>query len=110
MPQIHQVTQHIIDIQEEANPGVAVDVDITEHQAQYGKLYKSFKKDSEALRTDLRSLKTAHPELSDRITALEKYVTELDTLSEFPKFVQITKDKIVNNNVSVPVFLSKKAP
>jgi hypothetical protein len=24
--------------------------------------------------------------------------------------VQITKDKVVNNNVSVPVFLSKKAP
>jgi uncharacterized protein YqhQ len=46
MPQIHQVTQHIIDIQEEANPGVAVDVDMTEHQAQYSKVYKNFKKDS----------------------------------------------------------------
>ena len=70
MPQIHQVTQHIIDIQEQANPGVAVDVDITEHQAQYSKLYKNFKNDSEALTKDLRALKSAHPELSDRISAL----------------------------------------
>lgn len=27
MPQVHQVTQHVYDVQEEANPGVAVNVD-----------------------------------------------------------------------------------
>lgn len=61
MSQVHQVTQHVVDIQEESNPGVAVDVDFHEHQAKYNTLYKSFKKDSNSLITDLRSMRKSHP-------------------------------------------------
>lgn len=35
MPQVHEVSKHIYDIQEEGNPGVAVDVDFQEHERQY---------------------------------------------------------------------------
>jgi hypothetical protein len=37
-------------------------------------------------------------------------LSQLDEISAFPKIVQVTKDKFVNNNVNVPVFLSKKTP
>lgn len=61
MPQVHQVTQHIIDIQEEAHPGVAVDVDFNEHQEKYNKLYNNLKKDTRDLLSELRAMKKAHP-------------------------------------------------
>jgi hypothetical protein len=61
MPQIHQVTQHIIDVQEEANPGVATDVEFNEHQAQYNKIYKNLKKNSENLVGELKSIKRSNP-------------------------------------------------
>lgn len=61
MPQVHQVTQHIIDIQEEAHPGVAVDVDFNEHREKYNKLYNNLKKDTRDLITELKAMKKAHP-------------------------------------------------
>jgi hypothetical protein len=64
MPQVHQVTQHVFDIQEHENPGVAVDADFSEHQEKYSKLVKSFKKDSSALVSELKSMKKSHPELA----------------------------------------------
>ena len=108
MPQVHQVTQHVFDIQEHEHPGVAVDVDISEHQAQYSKLRKNFKKDSDALVNELRSMKKSHPELTEKLQAIEKYVNEFDKIDAFPKIVQTTKDKVVNRDVKVPVLLSNK--
>lgn len=67
MSQVHQVTQHVIDIQEEHNPGVAVDVDFHEHQAKYNTLYKGFKKDSDSLLVELKSMKKSNPHLSDKL-------------------------------------------
>lgn len=108
MPQVHQVTQHIIDIQEEAHPGVAVDVDFQEHQEKYDKLYKGLKKDTRDLIAELKAMKRAHPELSEKISALESYITQLDEISAFPKVVQVTKEKIVNKDVAVPVIMPRK--
>lgn len=70
MPQVHQVTQHVFDIQEQASPGVAVDADFNDHQAQYNKLYKSFKKDSDSLVTDLKALRKTHPELTEKLESV----------------------------------------
>lgn len=109
MPQIHQVTQHVYDIQEEANPGVAVDADFNEHQKQYNKLYSSLKKDSQALIEELRTMKKSNPELAEKLSSIENYVEELDKISAFPKIVQVTKDRVVNNNVSVPVLMPGKS-
>lgn len=61
MPQVHQVTQHVVDVQEEANPGVAVDVDFNEHQEKYNKLKSGLKKNSEALIGDLKAMKNSNP-------------------------------------------------
>ena len=108
MPQVHQVTQHVFDIQEHENPGVAVDVDISEHEAHYSKLRQNFKKDTDALISELKSMKNSHPELTEKLQAIEKYVNEFDKLDAFPKIVQTTKDKVVNRDVKVPVLLSSK--
>lgn len=86
-----------------------MDVELSEHQAKYNKLYKSFKKDSDALVSDLKSMRKSHPELSDKLKSIENYVSELDKLSEFPKIVQVTKDKVVNRDVAVPVLLSSQS-
>lgn len=67
MSQVHQVTQHVIDVQEENHPGVAVDVDFHEHQAKYNTLYKAFKKDSDSLLVELKSMKKSNPQLSDKL-------------------------------------------
>jgi hypothetical protein len=108
MPQIHQVTQHIIDVQEEGNPGVAVDIEFSEHQAQYNKLYGNLKKDTDALIIELRAMKKANPQLKDNLEQIEGYILQLDEITAFPKIVQVTKDKFVNRDVPVPVLLSKK--
>lgn len=108
MPQVHQVTQHIIDVQEEAHPGIAVDVDFNQHQEKYNKLYKGLKKDTKDLISELKAMKKAHPQLSDKISALESYIAQLDEISAFPKVVQVTKEKVVNKDVAVPVVLPRK--
>jgi hypothetical protein len=63
MPQIHEVSKHIIDIQQEAHPGVAVDVDFAEHETKYKGLYSGLKKDMDSLVVDLKSMQKSHPEL-----------------------------------------------
>lgn len=74
MPQVHQVTQHVYDVQEEANPGVAVDVDFNEHQEKYNKLKSGLRKDSQALIGDLKAMKKSNPELAEKLSAIESYV------------------------------------
>ena len=74
MPQVHQVTQHVYDIQEQANPGVAVDVDFNEHQKQYNKLYSNLKKDTQALIGELKAMKNSNPELAEKLSSIENYV------------------------------------
>lgn len=66
------------------------------------------KKDTKDLIAELKAMKKAHPELSDKISALESYITQLDEISAFPKVVQVTKEKIVNKDVAVPVIMPRK--
>lgn len=78
MPQVHEVSKHIIDIQEESHPGVAVDVDFAEHEAKYKTLYSGLKKDMNSLVGDLRSMQKTHPELSEKLKSIEIYMSNLD--------------------------------
>ena len=49
MPQVHEVSKHIYDIQEEPTPGVAVNVEYAEHEAKYKDIYGNLKKDMDHL-------------------------------------------------------------
>ena len=66
------------------------------------------KKDTRDLISELKAMKKAHPELSEKLSAIESYIAQLDEISAFPKVVQVTKDRIVNKDVAVPVILPKK--
>jgi hypothetical protein len=107
MPQVHEVTKHIYEITEEPSPGVAVDVDYTEHEAKYKELYGGLKKESDALVSQLRSLQQSHPELSDRIQSLESYVSRLDQTMAHPKIIQVSKDRVVEKPVSSTVLVKR---
>lgn len=61
MPQIHEVSKHIYDVTEESHPGVAVDVEFSEHEANYKRMYGDLKKDMNSLVSDLRSMQKSHP-------------------------------------------------
>jgi hypothetical protein len=69
MPQIHEITKHIVDIKEKDNL-VAIDEDFTIHQEKYQKLYGNLKKDMDDLILELQKMKSAHPELADRLVII----------------------------------------
>ena len=105
MPQVHEVSKHIYNIEEQANPGVVVDVDFQQHETQYKQLYGSLKKDMDSLVIDLRSMKKAHPEMADRLNSVESYMTNLDQVVAHPKIIQVNKEKIVEKLVPAPVLI-----
>ena len=105
MPQVHEVSKHIYDVQEEANPGVAVDVEFTEHELTYKKKYGKVKANMDNLTVELRSMQKTHPELADKLKSVENYMTDLDEVIAHPKIVQVNKEKIVEKKVAEPVVL-----
>lgn len=108
LPQVHEVSKHIIDIQEESHPGVVVDVEFEEHEAKYKKLYGELKKDTDSLIKELKVMQKSHPELSERLKSIETYVSNLDEVIAFPKIVQVSKDKVVTKEVPTPIVLQSK--
>jgi hypothetical protein len=95
MPQVHEVTKHIIDVQEQHSPGVAVDVEFATHEAQYKKLYGDLKKDMDGLIVELRTMQKSHPELSEKLKSVETYMSNLDQVIAHPKIIQVNKEKFV---------------
>lgn len=51
-----------------------------------------------------------HPELNEKLHSIIVYINTLDEVIAFPKIVQVTKDRIVNKEVHVPILHSRKDP
>jgi hypothetical protein len=50
-------------------------------------------------------MRTQTPALKIQIDIIEAFLVELDKIIQFPRFIQVEKEKIVEKEVSVPVLV-----
>lgn len=87
---------------------MAVNVDIDIHQIKYKELYASIRIHFETLLVELRKLKVQTPALKIQIEIIETFLVELDKLIQYPRFIQVEKEKIVEKEVDRPVLVPTK--
>lgn len=57
---------------------------------------------------ELRKLRGSNPALKIQIEIIEAFLIELDKIIQFPRFIQVEKEKIVEKEVNIPVLVPTK--
>lgn len=57
---------------------------------------------------ELRKIKTQTPALKIQIEIIETFLIELDKLIQFPRFIQVEKEKIVEVEINKPILVPTK--
>lgn len=108
MPQVVEVIKYVHEIAEEAGLGVAVGVDFNIEEIRYKELYGTLRVHFERVLVELRKIKTQTPALKIQIEIIETFLIELDKLIQFPRFIQVEKEKIVEIEVNKPILVPTK--
>lgn len=108
MPQIVEVIKYVHEIVEEETLGVAIGVDVRVQETRYKELYGSIRIHFETLLIELRKMKGNNPALKIQIEIIEAFLIELDKIIQFPRFIQVEKEKIVEKEINIPVLVPTK--
>ena len=57
---------------------------------------------------ELRKLKVQTPALKIQIEIIETFLIELDKIIQYPRFIQVEKEKIVEKEIDRPVLVPTK--
>jgi len=60
------------------------------------------------LLVELRKLKVQTPALKIQIEIIETFLIELDKIIQYPRFIQVEKEKIVEKEIDRPVLVPTK--
>jgi hypothetical protein len=99
MPQIVEVLKHVHDVVIENQLGVALDVDVSIHENKYKQLSRDIKVQIDVLLVEIRKLKVSNPALRIQIEMIEKFFQEFEAYVNYPRIVQVTKEKPVEKIV-----------
>lgn len=108
MPQVVEVLKYVHELVEEESLGIAVGVDIQAHEIRYKELYANIRVHFEGVLVELRKLKVQTPGLKVQIEVIETFLAELDKLIQFPRFIEVEKEKKVEVEVAKPVLVPTK--
>jgi hypothetical protein len=108
MPQVVEVLKYVHEIVEEQTLGVAIGVDINVEEIRYKELYGKLRVHFEGVLAELRRLKVQTPALKIQIEIIETFLIELDKLIQFPRFIQVEKERTVEVEVPKAVLVPTK--
>ena len=108
MPQVVEVLKYVHEIVEEQTLGVAIGVDVQANELRYKELYGSVRGQFDILLVELRKMRTQNPGLKVQIDMIEAYIIELDKIIQFPRFIEVEKEKIVEKEVNKAVLVPTK--
>jgi len=105
MPQVVEVLKYVHEIVEEETLGIAVGIDVSVQEARYKELYTQIRVHFETVLIELRKLRVNNPALKIQIDIIEAFLVELEKIIQFPRIVQVEKERIVEKEVNVPVLV-----
>lgn len=108
MPQVVEVIKYIHEIVEEQTLGVAVGAEVQVNEIKYKELYGSLRGQFDILLVELRKMRTQNPSIKVQIDMIEAYIIDLDKIIQFPRFIEVEKEKIIEKEISKPVIVPTK--